>query len=33
MGGDLRAHHACAEDGDFPDDEIAHWIPFLFWKF
>jgi hypothetical protein len=24
VGGDLRAHDAGAEDGDFPDDEIAH---------
>ncbi len=29
VGGDLRAHDAGAEDGDFPDDEIAHDAPLL----
>jgi hypothetical protein len=27
MGGDLRTHHAGAEDGDFLDDEVGHGIP------
>ena len=27
VGGNLRAHDSGAEDGDFPDDEIAHDAP------
>ncbi len=29
VGGDLRSHYARAEDRDFPDDKIAHGIPFM----